>query len=99
VVHHFGGDDRAGNQLYDFESRGDCAVFMAIFANPEYSDMAVCDRRFCHWWQFGRYINVGAGTGDSRKIMAIANTNPEIADAGGTTGGRRGRTQLAAPAR
>ena len=42
---------------------------------------------------------MGAGAGDSRTIMAIANTNPEIADAGGTTGGKRGTIQLAASAR
>ena len=72
---------------------------MAIFASPEHSDMAVCGRRFCHWWQFGQYISVGAGAGDSRTIMAIANTNPEIADAGGTAGGKRGTIQLAASAR
>ena len=68
---------------------------MASFKNAEGSDMAICDRRGCHWWQFGRYINVGTGAGDSRTIMAITNTNLEITDAACTTSGKRRRTQLA----
>ena len=71
---------------------------MAIFANLEYSDLTVYDFRFYRRWQFGLCVNVGAGISDSRTIMAIANTNPEIKGAACTTGGKRGRAQLAAPA-